>query len=78
MFTLCEWLEILAALRFSAELVDVIRAERIVRCHRDAYGSVNTRQLFDDRGVLDITHARAAILFGKDHSEQTKLCEFRF
>src|SRR5215470_10717972 len=60
--------DIFFALRLAAVLINVIRAERIVRGERQADRPVDARDLFDYRGVFHIPHPRAAILFGKEHA----------
>ena len=35
--------------------------------------SINTRKLFNNRGVLDITHARATVLLRKYHTNQAEV-----
>jgi hypothetical protein len=62
-------------LRLGAEFVDVIRAERIMRRDDDADRAVHAGQLLDDDGVLEIAHARAAVLLGKNHAEKTHVGE---
>src|ERR1051325_3697751 len=77
-FTTRQRLEILATLRFSSVLVDMIRTKRIMHRHRDDDRSVNTRKTFNDRRVFDITHARSAVLLRKNHTKETKLRKLRF
>ena len=63
--------DVLLFLLFVAEFVDVIGAERIVRRDDDADRAVHARELFDDDGVLDVAHSRAAILLRENHAEKT-------
>src|SRR5262245_23030671 len=65
--------DVFFALRLAAVLINVIRAERIVRGERQADRPVDARDLFDYRGVFHIPHPRAAVLFGKEHAHQPKL-----
>ena len=39
----------------------------------DCYRTVDTREFLDDRRVLDVTEARAAVLGGERHSHQTHM-----
>ena len=41
----------------------------------DADGTIHARKLFDDDGVLDVTQARAAVLFREDGAHVAKLPE---
>src|SRR5215213_5489542 len=76
MFSLCQRHKILLFLLLGPVHVDVVRAERIVRRDRDADRAVDARQLFDDRRVLDVAHARPAVLFGEDDAGQPQLRQF--
>ena len=67
--------DVLLLLLFVAELVDVVGAQRIVRGDDDANGAVHARELFDDDGVLDVAHSRAAIFFREDDAEKTHFAE---
>src|SRR5438045_9518114 len=67
----------LLLLLLRAEHEDVVRAERIVRGYGDADRAVNARKLLDDCDVLDVTHPRAAVLFGEDDAHEALLGELR-
>ena len=73
----CERHQKLLLLLLRAEHEDVVRAERVVRGYGDADRAVNARKLFDDRDVLDVTHPRAAVLFGEDDAHKALLGELR-
>ncbi len=75
--SLREWNEIFLLLRLSAEFVDVIRAERIVRGDNDANGSVYAGKLFDGDDVLDVAEASATVLLGKNDAEEAHFGELR-
>ena len=68
--------DIFLLLRFVAGEKNMIRAERSVRGHDDAHRSVDAREFLDRRDVLDIAHARAAILRRKDRAQQSELAQF--
>src|SRR5262245_1479338 len=65
--------DVFFALLLAAVLINVIRAERIVRGEGQADRAVDARDLFDYRGVFHIPHPRAAVFFGKEHAHQPKL-----
>src|SRR5262249_15761533 len=54
-------------------LVNMIRAERIVRSHSESNRSVDACNLFDYRRVCNITQTRTAELFGEDDTHQVQL-----
>src|SRR5664279_3949711 len=60
---------------FVAGNEDVIRAQRSVRRHNDAHRTIHPRQLFDGGDVLDVAHAGAAVLGGKDGAHQPQLAQ---
>src|SRR5712692_5460223 len=63
--------EVFLLLFFSAKFVNVIRAERSVGRDRDANGTVNAREFFNDGRILDIAHARATVFFREKDSRQS-------
>src|ERR1700675_1318667 len=68
-----ERLDVFFLLRFGAEFVDVVGAERIVRRDDDADRAIHARKLFDDDGVLDVAHSRAAVLLGETGAKTTRV-----
>ena len=75
-FPLAKRHQVFLFLRFSAKLIDMVCTERIVRRNRNPDRAINARKLFNDRGILNIAHAGAAILFRKKNSGQSQLGEF--
>ena len=61
---------------FSAELVNVIGAQRIVSCDNEADGTIDPGQFFDDSRVLDVTQPRAAEFLRENHAHQAHFGEF--
>ena len=66
---------ILPLLLFVTGNEDVIRAQRSVCGHNDAYGPVHARQFFDGGDILDVAHAGAAVLGGKNGAHQAQLAQ---
>ena len=62
-------------MRFGAEFIDVIAAERIVGGDDDADTAVNAREFVDRDGVLDVAEASAAVFFGEDDAEEAHFGE---
>ena len=77
LFALSEGDKVLSFLLFTAELVDVIRAERIVSSNEEADRAVDSRKLFDDGGVLDVAESGAAVFFGKNNAQQAHFRKLR-
>src|SRR5260370_30927001 len=69
--------EVFLLLFFSAKFVNVIRAKRSVGRDRDANGTVNAREFFNDGRILDIAHARATVFFREKDSRQSQPGELR-
>src|SRR5437773_2025192 len=59
-------------LRLGAERRDVVRAQRVVRPHRDADRGVPATELFDDQRVRDVIEAGAAVLVSHEHPEEAQ------
>ena len=67
---------VLALLLFVAGDKDVVGTQRSVRRDGDSDRTIHARKLFDGGNVLDVAHARAAVLGGKDGAQQPQLAQF--
>jgi len=67
---------ILPALLFSAEEVDVRSTEGMVSGHAQGHGGIHARQFFHYNSKLQRTQAGAAVLLRKANAEQTHLGQF--
>jgi len=55
----------------------MVCAQRIVCGDDNADGSVHTGELFDDDGVFDVAHSRAAVSLRENDSEKTHVGQLR-
>src|SRR5208282_40419 len=59
------------------EFVNVIAAQRIVRCHGQPNRAIHARKFLDHCGVFHVAQPRPAVLFRKNNAEQPHLRELR-
>ena len=59
------------------KLIDVVRAERVVRPHRDADGAVDPRQLLHHEGVGDVVEAGPSVLRREQRAQESQGAELR-
>src|SRR5438105_13046103 len=75
MFALRQRRQILFFLSFSSELINMIRAQRIMSRHGNSNGPIDAREFFDRGRILHVSERRASVFFRKQNTEQPKLAE---